>query len=209
MRKRIAVLFLVSAFSAIALTACGGLLDEYKKVISDFRDVVLSGSSENYSVNIISGFREENFSLDGESGGKVDYILFTVTPVSDVGSVGIDVTVGETNYSLICNKHPLGNTYSAELPVRLTADSLALTVNGEAVTAQTVVPGIAISGENALEIAKDALDLDAAQEIYVRIIENPIISDGNYYWYVAAYSDGNTSAVLINVSSGSILAVRK
>lgn len=212
MRKRIAVFFIIAVMicTTLALTACGGLYDKYKKNISDWRDVVLMGSGGGYTVRVISGERESDFSLDGVSGDKTEYTVFTVSADKLPESVALDVSFGDESYSLLLDKHPLGETFSAEVASRFTGDTLDMSVNGEAVTATTVTPDIRITGENALEIAKSTIDLDAAGEIYVRIIENPVISDGCYYWYVAVYTAENgTKAVLIDISTGEILAERK
>ena len=49
-------------------------------------------------------------------------------------------------------------------------------------------------------------------EIYVRYIENPLKSDGKYYWYVAfvpAAQPDTSVAALLDASTGALMATRK
>lgn len=208
---------IVVLLSAFAIVACSGGLGKYEKNVSEYRDNVYIGSSENFTAEAISGYREKPFTIDGTSGDKADFCLVTITPVQfdPTTAYKYKVTLGGVEYEGDFVKHPFENTYSFEIAARTTENSFIVEVDGESIELTSVKSEQFISPEKAFEIALKRLNgtqivSSGNYEIYIRLIANPISSAGGYFWYVA-FVDVNqeTCAVLIEPESMEIIAVRE
>jgi len=200
------------------LVGCDNGLTKHQKLVSEYRDDYLVGSSESFCAEAVTGYRENPFSIDGiSSENKTDFFLLTLTPKSydPTREYGYSVNIAGKTYEGSFNKHPFENTYSFELNVRLSGGTVAVTVDGEEISLTSIKTEQFITPEKAFEIAVDRLDSTAIvkggkYEIYVRLIENPINASGGFFWYVAFVDEsGETVAVLIQPETLEIVAVRE
>lgn len=213
---------LLSAIVCMMFAACGSTTDKYYKNISEIRDGVYEGASQTMRVEVVSGVREQPFVIDGTAGEKTDFTVITVTPAQFVPNrmYTYSVTVGEKAYTGVMTMHPFGETYSVELNVRATEPvlnvSLKLDAYEETIEVKSVVQEGDIDASYALQVAMKALDAELQPlkknggldcEIYVRIIANPINSDGGYYWYVA-FMGADTYAALIDMKTAQVVGVK-
>lgn len=206
MRKTAIFLFVMILVCMSVATACSNLSEKYARSMSDMRQDLLVYAGNDYEVTVVTGMRESEFSMDGESTDKIEYTVITITPLIAVSVVTVTVSINEVLYELNADQHPLGSTYSVEIEDTLQVNSLDMEISGTSLTAISVLPAEYISIEEALTVASMSLDLDNADEIYLRLIENPVTSDGMYYWYIAVYQDDSLSAVLVDIASGDIMA---
>ncbi len=198
-----------------ALTACSDGLSKNKNV-SEYRTDVFIGSSGNFSAEAMTGFRETPFSIDGVSGEKCDFFLVTVKPKSfdPVKEYGYKLTLDGKEYEGTLVKHPFENTYSFEVPIKIVDRNVSVEIDGEKIELASVKTENYITPEKAYEIAKKRLGgsevLSVQNEIYVRLIANPVNASGGYFWYVAFVDENKqTAAVLIHPESMEIVAVRE
>ena len=220
-----AVLAGLLAASIVGVTGCGGgtSMERLGHLISELRENVFVGESDNFSVNIITGLREDPFLMDGNAAIARDFTLITLTPknVTD-GNYAFEVNIGGTQFKGEFIAHPFAQTFSAELDIRANVSEIALTVTGndgnEPIMATSVVTDPMISVEQALEVAENKLrnSLEVFKtggvlqaEIFIRLIANPIDQSGGYHWYVAFIGQNQTIfAALICSISMQVLAVR-
>lgn len=200
--------------SAVMLTACSGGLSRNKNV-SEYRDNIFVGSSEHFTVEAMTGFREAPFEIDGISGDKCDFCLVTVKPkdFDPTAEYTYKLTYDGSEYEGEFVKHPFESTYSFEIPVRIEGDGISVEISGETAELTSVKTELYITPEKAFEIAKKRLSdsevYRGKNEIYVRLISNPVNASGGYFWYVAFVSEEKeTAAVLIEPETMEIVAVR-
>ena len=100
-----------------------------------------------------------------------------------------------------------------ELELHVHENEFTVTIQADGKTEDVLlknqVPSQFPSYKSAVETAKAELAGGRTEgEIIARIIENPIESDGTYFWYVAfCKSENNVKSVLIN-ESGKVVAKR-
>lgn len=207
---------LLVVLTSVFLTGCTGKLGKYQKSVSEFRDEVLTGSSENFYAEAMSGYREKPFDIDGVSGEKTDFCIVVITPKNYDPTLNYTykITLNGVDYQGDFVKHPFENTYSFEVCARC-SNSLTVTVGNENIELASVKNENFISAEKAFELALKRLSdtktvKEGKFEIYIRLISNPVNASGGYFWYVA-FVDANkeTSAVLLNPESMEIVAVRE
>lgn len=222
MKKILSVIF---CLFCLFLVACVPPLEKREPNLSELRDVVLTASNDKMSVTLMSGVREEPFVIDGATGEKQPFTVVTITPSGfrDSATFSYELRIGDVTHNGGFSKHPFKNTWSFEIAERVT-DSAALTVTSGADYAEnfelkSVKTDAVISAEEALEIAEIRLKNRIKEmteggvlraEVYIRFLENPISSDGGYYWYVAFVPDKYVVyAVLIHPETKEIVAVRE
>ncbi len=201
--------------AAMLLSGCSHGLRSNKNV-SEYRDNVYTGSSANFDAEAVTGFREMPFVIDGVSGEKSDFFLVTIKPKNfdPTKEYGYKFVLDGAEYEGKLVKHPFENSYSFEAPVRASDDSLSVEIDGEKIELTSIKTELFITPEKAYEIAKKRLEnsevLSGKNEIYVRLIFNPVNAAGGYFWYVAFVNENKeTAAVLIDPESMEIVAVRE
>ena len=219
--KSIPVLFVLSMV-LIVCAACQPPIEKYGHLISELRDNVYTALSENYTVNIITGKREEPFMMDGHACGAQDFTLITIDPKAGEHTYTYRVKLNDVEYSGEFLAHPFARTYSADITAMAcdTEIELTVTVNGssETLAVKSVKTEQMIASEKAIEIAEKKLrgGIDSFRvggvltcEIYVRLMANPIDNSGGYYWYVAFIGENQAIyAVLIEPVNMQVVAIR-
>ncbi len=218
----LAVLLVFSLF-----TACKAKEDAYESIVSEYRSEVYTGENDKYSIEMVSGYRENPFEIDGKSEGKVDYTLITVTPKKDTAEKSLVITSDCDGKKTEGNalRHPYKDSYSFEFMSKTTCANPVVTVSdgntSQTITLSSVRKDGEISGIDAMKKAVTELSKSLAPytsdgkfcgEIFIRYISNPLSSDGKYYWYVSFVPEADsakTIAVLVDVVSGEIIASRK
>ena len=220
-----AFLFLTAIIlGAFTLCGCVSPMEKYDDSISELREQLLVGSSDGFSAELISGYREQPFSIDGERAEITDYALLTVTPVDFTSSASLKVKI-VTPGAVIAGeavRHPFENSYSFEVFQKINCDTVNLSVDGFGqAELKSVKKGEEISASRALEIALDNQQNAISEykngskftgEIFIRLINNPLGEQDKCYWYVSLVPKAEPEriiAVLINVVSGEVEARRE
>ena len=218
MKKFILLLLVVILpFTAIACSEGAEDLVSYKAT------AYLIGSSERFNLTVISGTRESPYLMDGERGDMVEFCTITLKPASgDViqDSCTYEVYVGEDKYTGSLNKDTFGTTMSGDIGVDIGEDLTSVKIKigeeSEDIMLENMMANALISGEDAIEIARNALSDTLAnlpegdkREIYLKFVSDVTGRESVYYWYVAYVGEGGKySAVLIDIVSGDIIAKR-
>ena len=229
MKKTIRVVVLTLAVLSVfsLFTACKAKEDAYERIVSEYRSEVYTGENDKYSIETVSGYRENPFEIDGKSGSKVDYTLIIVTPKIDTAEKSLVITADCDGKKTEGNalRHPYKDSYSFEFMSKTTCDKPLITISdgntSQTITLSPVRKEGEISGIDAMKkVVKNLSDSLAPYtsdgkfcgEIFIRYISNPLSSDGKYYWYVSFVPEADSSktiAVLVDVVSGEIIASRK
>ena len=215
---------IVSIIVCFSLCSCANALEKRVGSISELRDELMVCESETGKVTLISGRRENPFVVDGKRGETVDFTVVTFYPNSanETDRFYYTFNYDGVNREGEFSKHPFKNTYSFEIDYRIRGGASILVKgdNGEqSFELRSVITEKVIGAEHALEKAELRLaehikkftsggKLNA--EIYVRFLENPISSQGGYYWYIAFVPDKySVYATLIHPETGDIVATRE
>lgn len=209
----------VLVLSVICLAACSVKVADNDK-LSELRNDLLKGEGEIFSVSAVTGLRETDYEINGESDKeKSAFTVITVCPkeYNPLHEYSFKTTIGGEEYMGSLLKHPYKESYSAEITVMTDASELVVTVFGSAeeeIVIKSVKAADAITADRAYEIARKELAAPIKEkgdeyEFYVRFIENPINENGGYFWYVAfTYPDETTYATLIEPVTMEIVARR-
>ena len=215
---------LILCFFTLFLLACDSPMEKRERNLSELRDEVMVAAGDGMKISLISGVREDPFVIDGAPGEKKPFTVVTITPdgFNENAAFSYSLYIGESKFEGNFSKHPFKNTWSFEISERAEG-SAALTVTcdgyAENFELKSVRTEEMIDAAAALEIAeirlKDRIkehtvsgELNA--EIYIRFLENPISSEGGYYWYVAFVPEKyEVYAVLIDPLTREIAAVRE
>ncbi len=227
MKKRLHLIFLPAAViillgAIFALSGCQTAMERYDPVISELRDNIFLAASDSYSVNIITGKREEPFLMDGHAGGTREFTVITVSPKSGSAPYSYAAVINGTEYAGELTPHPFADTYSADIEAFSSDAEIAVTLtsggNSEKLIAKTVKSEHMITADKAIEIAEKRLKsrVDGFRvngmlncEVYVRLLQNPIDNSGGYFWYVAFIGENQAVyAALIDPVSMEIAAIR-
>lgn len=222
-KKIICLISAVCAVFSLILAGCNAPTEKYDSSISEIRDAVYEGRGGSFSVTAVSGVHEDPFSPDGTAGKKREFTVITLKPDEFMpGSLyTYAVTVDGKEFGGVMTMHPFGETYSVELDKRTHEETLSLDIklgsSDETVELRSVAEEGDIDADHALDTALTAMkdELESiksgnsfACEIYVRLIANPINTDGGYYWYVAFVESDGTRAVLIDRKSAEVVGVK-
>ena len=224
MRRTLCAFLILTVVSTFC--ACQTATEKYNDSISEFRQTLMMGQNGDYEVELISGYRENPFKIDGLTEERINYSLVTIKATDlTLPSIEVTVTVGESEWKGEAVRHPFEQSYSFEVREAVFANEAVVTVGTGDSAVEICLSNVRadgqIEGERALEIALDGLS-DALSEykngskfmgeIFVRYVPNPISTKQRFYWYVAFIPrDDNQRiiAVLINPDSGRIEAKRE
>ncbi|MCL2375440.1 MAG: hypothetical protein FWC82_02835 [Firmicutes bacterium] len=221
----IAALTITILFTLSACVACAPPIERLLSQVSELRENIFIGESASFSVNIITGRREDPFLMDGHAGITRDFTLITITPKGEgsEGTYTYTTTINGTQFKGEFVPHPFAATLSADLHIRANTSEIILIITNSAgveenISAKSVVTAQMIDSLKALEMAESKLrnSLETFKsggvlhaEIYIRLLANPIDNSGGFYWYVAFIGTcGTIFAVLIDPIEVQIVAVR-
>ena len=215
---------LLCLITVLPATGCATKIEKRDRNVSELRDELMIAESDKMKITLISGEREEPFSIDGKPGERVPFSVITIAPrgFSDDAEFTYAAYIGAEKVEGKFSRHPYKNTCSVELSAR-SSSAATVTVTGDGYVENFELKSVKtddmISASVALETAeirlKDRIkelvaDGELGAEIYVRFTENPISGDGGYYWYVAFVPEKYTVyAVLIDPVTKEIAAVRE
>jgi len=226
MKKKLLVLFglcvaAIMIFAACANASFGG----HERNISELRDNVFFGGDEDIRIEVVSGYRENPFVIDGDSGETVPFTVVTILPSAAVMRPSFSYRVDMNDSQFVGNflPHPYLDTFSADIAASTGDRNIRVTITGEdferVFELTSVVTDEMIGAEEAFDIAYARLTNSLSAfvnrgrlnaEIYIRLVTNPIAQGESYYWYIAFVTPcNNTFAALIDPISQEVLAVRE
>lgn len=226
MRKLI-VLIVSVVLSIGILSACGGV-DENKLIrgsVSDMTENVLFGSDDNFELEVVSGYREAPYALDGVCNATARFFMLKATPKTEctADSIEYSFTAGGETYSGVMARSRYRNSYNIDLKKDINCgNELTVTLkNGETsgeIAAATVISDKMVTASGALDKAmekyKDKLgamieNKDFKGEIAVRLINDKGQTEKKYFWYVAVIKGkSDINSILIDAATGEIVAER-
>ncbi|NLK17948.1 MAG: hypothetical protein GX304_05500 [Clostridiales bacterium] len=218
------IFFALSLALCLALAcACGGEQDVIDSNISEIRIDIFEGRGDFFDVTIYVGKRESPYNFDGISEKLVDYCLINVMPAEELEegyALNFTLTGGKFDESGTLTEDPstgrfrtdIGKFYTGvtELNITLSCGEVV-----ETVILHSKFDSNMIRWKDALAIAKENLveSFNAAYvegvfhgEIYIRFINNPVMGEDKYYWFVMLRDrNGKVSTILIDSVSSAVV----
>lgn len=222
MKKLIALFMLV--FIVFSIYGCNNEDLEIDNSISEIRMDIYEGRGDFFDVNIFIGKRETPYNLDGISEQLVDYCLIFVMPAEELEegyALNFTLSGGNYNESGVLAEDPstgkfqidIGKYYSGVSELNLTLFCGEIT---ESVIVKSRFDDNMIRWKDALTIAMDNLsesfdkafnDKNFFGEIFIRFVNNPLMGEDKYFWYVMLRDrEGKMSTVLIDSSNSDVVA---
>ena len=226
--------FLITVASIV--TASVGLLSflqptEYAlalKNLSEVRYNLFEGKNESMVATLMTGEREDPYSLNGIAEGMVDFGIVTVKFLVDtnnlMGTPTYKLTVDDDYYEGELQENPFENNFVVDIGEQVSTNSqVYLLVEWdtlyETLKLEPISTGWEVDYKKALEIAVEDIaeqnlktlikegKLNA--EVQIQIIGDPQGILDEYYWYVNFYGrDGSVINLVINPLTGEIISKR-
>ncbi len=219
--KKISIILAVFTLFCFSLTACNKTNPLYNSV-SDLREIIYTGNTENINLKASYGFKESPYSNDAKVNARIYSLTFHLMSKENEN----------TTYFLSFDFN--NNTYSSQFKLNPVSDTLCATVEVESfnlkefyitlsygnerheILLKSILPENTISYTTALDhlyneqnsLLKYYTDENGNfnAEIHVRIL----VKDEKPYWYVGIASGGNRlKALLIDGFTGELLAIRE
>lgn len=202
------------------MTACEKQVD-LSPYVSELRQAVYYGESQSYKLTAHYGYKESPYALDGKVMPKKYSLCFFLDNVlTDSAEYSVGFVLDGTTYSSAFNLCPPKDKFMAVVPIENFNES-SITVQivkgdkREEVELKSKTPEGTISYQDALRSLykkqKGLVDKYCDEtgnfkgEIHLRLI----VKNEKSYWYIGlTNSPKNLKALLINGSTGDVLAVR-
>lgn len=228
MKKNLKKFLILSLFtvSLISFSACGSTKFDIKKHLIEKRENLFIASDNLYTVTFSTGIREKDYNLDGTINELIPFGVLTLSRIDSLPLANDNYTyvvkIDDKSYTGFLEKNPNDNSYSADLEV--------LSNGQETINAQVSFSGYSFNQDmtnvtknfevdtnSALKIAEKALkneikNITSNKNVKIEVVMKTVkdyssVELKNYYWYVGIIStNGDTLGVLIDVSSGEIIA---
>ena len=108
--------FIIILVFTLLLTGISGCKNEENlfDFVSELRCEIYQGSSENFSVKAVYGFKEQPFNNDGKVGEVVYGLTFKILDKeTEMSSYSLNFSVGEQTYRADFILNPINDTLSA------------------------------------------------------------------------------------------------
>ena len=216
-------LLAVSVFMAFCLgfAGCGANISSYlKSNISETCTNYYIGKTNDFSVSLFSGEREENYKLDGVSTKLVPFTIISVRNVNNVKFSELQYTLevdGKT-YDGALMQNPYDDVLEADVKISISPQSevfvyLKFGEITQIANLECVFQNFSISYQTALDIAVDEviaqkpeLKQNLTYECFIQIL-NKDMQNPMYFWLVnIVSSEGDMFNVIIDTTTGEVLA---
>jgi len=190
--------------------------------ISELRQNYFVDSDDLNNVCVSTGTREDPYLLDGIHNEMIDFgIIVLKTSLLGISEPYCTLTINEVDYTGVMERNPYDNTYVMDVGQFIPSDAVLSVKIQVQDTEYSFTPTIIsedweIDATKATEIGFANLEqviknlVSGTQflgECYVKIVSDPSNQLEMFYWYVSVLDrQGNTHAVVIDSSSGTILS---
>lgn len=223
---------LVLSFFACIVVFCGlalaGCNNKYyaltKENVAEERHNLFVGESDNILATFMSGYREEDYVINGYNTSLIPFGVITVEIKSDnitlSDTASYSLLIGTNRYDGTMEQNPFDGTYVADTK-QIIDTSVDLTLKftlgsfSEELTLTNLSDTWQINHDEALKIACDELkpnlknmtDSTFLGETYIKIIYDNKIQENAYFWYVNFVGrKGETHSIIIDPNTGEVLA---
>lgn len=211
---------LVAIMSSFTLFGCKNSPD-FSKYVTELRQNIYYGETENYKVKCFYGFREAPFIIDGNKGDKVYGLTFRLLDKELISSsYTLNFKYKDFNFRTAFKLNEVSNALEAFIELKDFAEnSFSIDVSSasfvENVTLSSIVDSKALDYKSALnKLYSSSPSLinnycndngEFLGEIHMRII----VKDNLSYWYIGLVNEqGDLKALLMNANTGEVLAIR-
>ena len=219
------VISILCVICLICLFGCHNqkLFDMALNNVAEVRELMFCGSNKNIKATLISGFREEDYVVNGYCADPMEFGVLTFEVLADVSfleNVNYVLTIGSVRFDGKLEHNPYNDTYVCDIQKRITPGQniFAKIIAGdfvENVELFTVTNNWVLDYKAALKTACIELDDELNEfvkdeqfcgECYIKILNDDEL-DGTYYWFVNFVSRfGKNYAVVVDPITAEILA---
>ena len=222
--KKITI-FVLIMINCFILTGCNRYYNITRSSISEIRYNIFNGDSDNFNITFMSGQREKDYVVNGYNTDLIDFGIVTITiknpNLSEPNNPTFALTIDTLRHEGVLERNPFDGTYVADIEtiVDNNLPSISIKVfmgdNIEELQLTNISYDWKVSCYDALKLSckelsqelKPLTQKEFLGEVYIKIIKDTIINDGNYYWYVNFVSrNWIYHSTIINPLTSEILA---
>lgn len=219
------IMLTLVVFITLVLTGCTNKYFELtKENISEQRQNLYVGESQNITATFMSGYREKDYVINGYNTPLIEFGIITVmleqNNIAKTDIATYSLTIGTNRYDGQMEINPFDGSYVADIKQLITLDenlTLKFTLGSftEELNLNILSNTWQIDYNQALEIACDQLKPYLKQmtnngflgETYIKIIYDNKIQENAYFWYVNFVGrSGQSHSIIIEPNTGEVLA---
>ena len=225
MKKKI-MTFLLLLVGVLTFSACGKSNIDINDYLIEDRQNLYTAQDSLYNVSFSTGMGEENYSFDGVVNPMVEFGVVTFSRIDSEPMANDQYTyivkIGEESYTGFLEKTSNENSYSVDIEATAPADAvinIQITFTGYSFNEELacISKDFSIDNKTAIDIANKELEDDLNNitndknnkiEAICKILKDYSNSElKSYYYYIGVLStNGDTLGILIDASSGDIIA---
>lgn len=207
--KKLSVCALL-AFVPVLLVGCQGSAS-IEDNMSEETNIYFSAKSGEHRASISVGTRENPYIIDGYSQDCCDFSLINVSFNSLLNDniIAGKLTVNDNESDITLDLNPITHSYMADLGYKLNADdNIKFVYDGIEFDFSNLSNKFAVSGESAIEIAKEQLSNEIASytkgntfegECYLKVLGENGNFENLFWCFTIEGRDGKTYNILISV----------
>ncbi len=219
------IISILCVICLICLFGCHNqkLYDMALNCIAEVRELMFCGSNNNIKATLISGFREEDYVVNGYCTDPMEFGVLTFEVLADVSfleNVNYVLTIGSVRFDGKLEHNPYNDTYVCDIQKKITPGQniFAKIIAGdfvENVELFSVTNNWVLDYNDALKTACIELDDELKEfvkdeqfcgECYIKILNDDELNN-SYYWFVNFVSRfGKNYAVVVDPITAEILA---
>lgn len=223
MKKYCLIIFslIISCF-ILSSCSCNQDTNELENYVSELRYELYEGKSDSYSLKAGYGYKEQEYVNDGKVGKKIYALSFKLDGkhLSEQTYI-LNFTYADKSYQGEFKLNPTKHSLTCDIIIEdFSCQSFTVEIGTldtkETVTLSSIIPqgtldykeALSALQKNQTELVESYYDSEGnfTAEIYQRIL----VKDGKAYWYIGfGTGNGKLKALLINGSSGEVLAIRE
>ena len=228
--KRLRKIIICACFFVVSLLIVGcssaNLIEIVKTNLSEIRNNLFVGQTDNLIVSVSTGEREKDYKLDGRHTENIEFCLLTCIVLNNKEFKKCRTYSAEINGQTYVGEfevNPYDNSLVVDLGFKLNESAnILVSVNLDEVNESTKLKNIStswnISGFDALEIATKKLKKELKtyilgsefnMEAYLKILYDFDNLQNPYYWFISFIgNDDKQFSIVIDVNSGEIITAK-
>lgn len=199
------------ALAPVMIVGCSSSSASIEDNMSEQTNIYFSAKSGDHRASISVGTRENPYIIDGYSQECCDFSLINVTFNSLLNDniIAGKLTVNDKESDITLDLNPITHSYMADLGYRLNGDdNVKLVYDGIEFDFSNISKDFAVSGEDAVEIAKKELSNEIASytngktfegECYLKVLGEANSFDKLFWCFTIEGRDGKTYNILVSV----------
>lgn len=213
----VAFMFMMTPVMLVGCQSTASIEDN----MSEQTNIYFTAKSGDHSASISVGTRENPYIIDGYSQKNCDFSLINVKFSSNLTDniIAGKITINDKESDVKLDFNPISRSYMVDLGYQLKGeDNVKLVYDGIEFNFENITGNFAVSGEDAIEIAKTQLSKEIASytngktfegECYLKVLGKADSFDKLFWCFTIEGRDGKTYNIVISVDNANDFQMTK